>query len=539
MMQQHRLSDEQKRKGTTDSLKINVMPRVAQSAGSEQEAKKEQVRHSAQAPEGTGIGRETKKPVGRGLMDVADAKNGPVVGMGQPGQALTGPQLRGGPMVGAAWEGPGRVVRPGLPGQAAPRGGAAVPPLLPGPDRVRVPVRPRGSAAARRAGSGRLGPRAAPWLAALAVLALALLLPALLAWRVAAPAAPPDPAAAQAAEPPASAAVPPAAEASPPGAGVAVTPPAPPAGAELAEGVPVRVHLTRTGKIETVPLEQYVTGVLAAEMPADFELAALKAQAIAARTYIVRRLAMDETGDMAGRAADVNDTTAHQAYLSRTVLLAWPEQGKAAQLAKLQEAVRQTEGIVMTFHGQPITAVFFSSSGGYTENSEEYWSLKVPYLRSVASPWDAQIHPESKETIELPLTQLYRKLGQPVPKTVQSAIAVFAQEEGKKEMKLKVDKLFQILSWTTGRRVKEIRIGEKTYSGRELREKLELRSSQFTLALSGDKVKITTYGYGHGVGMSQWGANGMAKQGFTTTQILKHYYTGIDFEQASSFLKKI
>ncbi|WP_232436782.1 stage II sporulation protein D [Paenibacillus senegalimassiliensis] len=433
MMQQHRLTDEQKRKGTTDSLKINVMPRVAQSAGSEQEAKKEQVRHSAQAPEGTGIGRETKKPVGRGLVAVADAKNGPVVGMGQPGQALTGPQLRGGPMVGAAREGPGRAVRPGLP----------------------------------------------------------------------------------------------------------AAPPAPPAGAELAEGVPVRVHLTRTGKIETVPLEQYVTGVLAAEMPADFELAALKAQAIAARTYIVRRLARDETGDMAGRAADVNDTTAHQAYLSRAVLLAWPEQGKAAQLAKLQEAVRQTEGIVMTFRGQPITAVFFSSSGGYTENSEEYWSLKVPYLRSVASPWDAQIHPESKETIELPLTQLYRKLGQPVPKTVQSAIAVFAQEEGKKEMKLKVDKLFQILSWTTGRRVKEIRIGEKTYSGRELREKLELRSSQFTLALSGDKVKITTYGYGHGVGMSQWGANGMAKQGFTTTQILKHYYTGIDFEQASSFLKKI
>lgn len=555
MMQQHRPAEEQKRKGTADSLKINVMPRVAQSAGSEEKEKKKQVRHRAQAPEGTGIGRETKKPVGRGLVAVADAENGPAVGIGkrtvpeasplslragqsaQPGQALTGPQLRGGPAVGAAREGPGRGVRPGLSGQAAPRDGAAVPPLLPGPDRVRVPVRPRGSA--RRAGSGRRGPRAAPWLAALAVLALALLLPAMLAWRVAAPAAPPGPAAAQAAEPPASAAVPPAAETSPPGAGVAAAPPAPPAGAELTEGVPVRVHLTRTGKIETVPLEQYVTGVLAAEMPADFELAALKAQAIAARTYIVRRLAMDETGDMAGRAADVNDTTAHQAYLSRTVLMAWPEQGKAAQLAKLQEAVRQTEGIVMTFRGQPITAAFFSSSGGYTENSEEYWSLKVPYLRSVASPWDAQIHPESKETVELPLSQLYRKLGQPVPKTVQSAIAVFAQEEGKKEMKLKVDKLFQILSWTTGRRVKEIRIGEKTYSGRELREKLELRSSQFTLALSGDKVKITTYGYGHGVGMSQWGANGMAKQGFTTTQILKHYYTGIDFEQASSFLKKI
>lgn len=487
MTQQHRWTDEQKGKGTANSLKINVMPRVAPPASKEP------------------AGREERNKIG-----------------------------------------PDRVVWPGLAKQSAPgdrtgtapRDGAAVPPLLQGPARVRIPIRTRRSAAARRGGRGRRGPRAAPWLAALAVLALALLLPALLTWRAAAPATPPHLPAWQAAEPPASAAVPPAAKSGPPDAGAARSP-APPADGALADGVPVRVQLTRTGKIETVPLEQYVTGVLAAEMPADFELAALKAQAIAARTYIVRRLALDETGDMAGRAADVNDTTAHQAYLSRAVLMAWPEQGKAAQLAKLQEAVRQTEGIVMTFRGQPITAAFFSSTGGYTENSEEYWSLKVPYLRSVASPWDAQVHPESKETVEMPLGQLYRKLGQPVPKPVQSAIAAFAGGEGKKELGLKADKLFQTLSWTTGRRVKEIRIGEKTYSGRELREKLELRSSQFTLALNGDRVKITTYGYGHGVGMSQWGANGMARQGFTTTQILKHYYTGIAFGQASSFLEKI
>ncbi|WP_240472899.1 stage II sporulation protein D [Paenibacillus sanguinis] len=466
MMQQHRLIDEHKRKGTADSLKINIIPRVTQPAGREESDKMEAVKRRGKLSGGPGLPSDKEKPQGRGQVAVADTRSGRLLA--------------------------------GL----------------------------RGSAAARRAGSRRHGPPAAPWLAALAVLALALLLPALLTWRAAAPATPPDPAAAQAAEPGPRDARP-------------AAPPAPPADVALADGVPVRVHLTRTGKIETVPLEQYVTGVLAAEMPADFELAALKAQAIAARTYIVRRLAMDETGDMAGKAADVNDTTAHQAYLSRVVLMTWPKQGKAAQLAKLQEAVRQTEGIVMTFRGQPITAAFFSSSGGHTENSEEYWSLKVPYLRSVASPWDAEVHPESKETIEMPLAQLYRKLGQPIPKTVQSAIAAFAQGEGGKEFKLKADKLFQTLSWTTGRRVKEFRIGDKTYSGRELREKLELRSSQFTLALDGDKVKITTYGYGHGVGMSQWGANGMARQGFTTTQILKHYYTGIDFGQASSFLEKI
>ncbi|MNN69379.1 Amidase enhancer precursor [compost metagenome] len=92
-------------------------------------------------------------------------------------------------------------------------------------------------------------------------------------------------------------------------------------------------------------------------------------------------------------------------------------------------------------------------------------------------------------------------------------------------------KTFQIISTTSGKRVKEIRVGDQIYTGREVREKLGLKSSQFSIATSKSEVKITTYGSGHGVGMSQWGANGMAKEGYTTTQILKHYYTGISFQQ--------
>ncbi|MCT2197092.1 stage II sporulation protein D, partial [Paenibacillus sp. p3-SID1389] len=338
------------------------------------------------------------------------------------------------------------------------------------------------------------------------------------------------------------AAVPPAAEPRPQDAARAEAPPAQPdaADAAAAGGPPVRVYLTRTGVVETVPLEQYVTGVLAAEMPADFELAALKAQAIAARTFIVQRLAAGEPSGTGSKDADVNDTANHQVYLPRAELEEWPSRGKGAELEKLRQAVRQTAGIVMTFRGQPITASFFSSSGGYTENSEEYWSLKIPYLRSVPSPWDAAINPNNRETVEMPLTQLYAKLGQKVPEPVQTALAALDQGEAQAKAaasKLSADKLFKILSWTTGRRVKEIRIGDKVYTGREVREKLDLRSSQFTLAVAGDTVKITTYGYGHGVGMSQWGANGMAKEGYTTTQILKHYYTGISFQQVSHFLK--
>ncbi len=410
--------------------------------------------------------------------------------------------------------------------------------VVPPETRVRVSVRTRPRRTLSRLGRRWFGGTGAAPVAA-ALLALALLLPALIAWRTAqAPAVRHDPAAAQTP----SAAVPPAAEPRSEDAARAEAPPAQPdaADAAAAGGPPVRVYLTRTGVVETVPLEQYVTGVLAAEMPADFELAALKAQAIAARTFIVQRLAAGETSGTGNKAADVNDTIEHQVYLPRSELEEWPNRGKGAELKKLREAVRQTAGIVMTFRGQPITASFFSSSGGYTENSEEYWSLKIPYLRSVPSPWDAAINPNNRETVEMPLPQLYAKLGQKVPEPVQTALAALDQGETEAKAaasKLSADKLFKILSWTTGHRVKEIRIGDKVYTGREVREKLDLRSSQFTLAVTGDTVKITTYGYGHGVGMSQWGANGMAKEGYTTTQILKHYYTGISFQQVSHFLK--
>ncbi|MGG1936884.1 stage II sporulation protein D [Paenibacillus macerans] len=396
-----------------------------------------------------------------------------------------------------------------------------------GTDRVRVSVRTRKPPIRRQAGGW--GGRRAAWQAALAALALALLLPALHAWRAAhAPAARTDPAAVPG-TPPAAVQAP-----APPGAAGANPPQAGEAPAPLAD-TPVRVYLSRTGAVETVPLEQYVTGVIAAEMPADFELAALKAQAIAARTFIVRRLAAGDTSGVPAENADVTDTVDHQVYLSRSVLNAWKTDGKAEQLAKLQEAVRQTQGIVMTYRGQPITASFFSSSGGYTENSEEYWSLKIPYLRSVPSPWDASVNPGNRETVRLPVAELFGKLGQEMPEDVK---AVFGSGGTNRQASASLKAApFKVLSWTTGRRVKEVRVGGKAYTGREVREKLGLRSSQFTMTLDAGEVKITTYGYGHGVGMSQWGANGMAKQGFTATQILKHYYTGIAFQQASHFLK--
>ncbi|WP_336787400.1 stage II sporulation protein D [Paenibacillus sp. MMO-177] len=283
----------------------------------------------------------------------------------------------------------------------------------------------------------------------------------------------------------------------------------------------ITVYLTKEQRTERIALETYVRGVVAGEMPADFELEALKAQAIAARTYIVRRLELDDHSGMpatgAGSRADVTDTIDHQIYVSLDKLKElWPKDEQESRMAKLNEAVSETRGEVITYEGEPIQAVFFSTSNGYTENSEQYFQEELPYLRSVASPWDKQISPRYQDTVKLQLSDFYARLGL----------------AGKKKP------VIRILDKTEGNRIADIRIDGKTYTGREVREKLGLASSEFTWKLDGDEIDITTFGYGHGVGMSQWGANGMAEEGKSAEQIVTYYYTGTKVEQASKLAAK-
>ncbi|NUU76971.1 stage II sporulation protein D [Paenibacillus xylanilyticus] len=285
----------------------------------------------------------------------------------------------------------------------------------------------------------------------------------------------------------------------------------------------VRVYLSATGTTMNLPLEEYVTGVVAAEMPAEFKLEALKAQAIAARTFIVRRLAAHDTSGVPSGDADVTDTVNHQVFLPPDqVKDEWTRLGKAKEWEKLQQAVRESRDAVMTYQGKAITASFFSTSNGYTENAEDVWGNVVPYLKSVASPWDKTLAPKFEETVTMKRSEILQKLNLDA-----SAIPVTAQEGGS---------WMEVLSTTEGHRIKEMQIAGKTFSGPEVRKLLGLRSSQFSWKAEGDEIQITTYGYGHGVGMSQWGANGMAQEGHTATQILKHYYTGISFGQASKML---
>lgn len=170
--------------------------------------------------------------------------------------------------------------------------------------------------------------------------------------------------------------------------------------------------------------------------------------------------------------------------------------------------------------GQGNHRILFSTSNGYTENAEDVWGNAVPYLQSVDSPWDKNLAPGFKQTVTMKRNEILQKLN-------LDAIPVTGQKGGS---------WMEVLSTTKGHRIKEMQIAGETFSGPEVRKLLGLRSSQFSWKTTGDEIQITTYGYGHGVGMSQWGANGMAQEGHTATQILKHYYTGISFGQASKML---
>ncbi len=278
--------------------------------------------------------------------------------------------------------------------------------------------------------------------------------------------------------------------------------------------VNVPVYLTKERRIETVPLESYVRGVVAGEMPANFEPEALKAQAIAARTYIVRRMMEHDFSNVPVKGAWVTDAVDHQAYVSEQDLKKkWNFIEYGRNMDKINEAVNETKDLIITYEGKPIVPAFFSTSNGYTENSEDYWGEYVPYLRSVPSPWDKNLSPRYKETVTIDYLSALRKLG------VDRAAGAGAG--------------FTVMATTAGHRIKKLKIGDKTFTGREVREKLGLHSTQFVWQVQGNELKVTTFGFGHGVGMSQWGANGMAKQGKTAEDILKYYYRGVRIEKAS------
>lgn len=264
----------------------------------------------------------------------------------------------------------------------------------------------------------------------------------------------------------------------------------------------VSVMRSKSKQVENVPLETYVLRVVASEMPTDFELEALKAQSLAARTYIVNHLLLD--GEKKG--SKVTDTVQHQVYQDDTELRkAWGNDYDQ-KMKKLKKAVAETSGEIITYEKKPITPAFFSTSNGYTENSEDYWENELPYLRSVESPWD-ETSPKYLDQVIVTTDELNEKLGTNIPKGNKIDIRV---------------------SRTKSNRVDRLEIHSETFSGRDIREKLELSSSDFSIEQKQDHFIFKTRGYGHGVGMSQYGANGMAKEGKKYDDIIHYYYKGVE-----------
>lgn len=255
-------------------------------------------------------------------------------------------------------------------------------------------------------------------------------------------------------------------------------------------------------KEENPNMESYIIGVVAAEMPVSFEKEALKAQAVAARTYAYRQI---------GNSLNIVPENIGQAYISVDEMKKRWGSSFQKNYEKVSSAVYETKNEIMVFNGEPILAAFHSTSGGVTESSENVWSEKLSYLQSVDSHEDenAPNFLFNSEFSESDFKERFKKQG-----------CVFSSD-------LKND--ISILERSNAGYVKQIKIGGKVFKGSVVRQILSLRSTNFTISFSNSKIIFTTKGYGHGAGMSQYGAEFIAKEGKSYKEILTHYYYGVEF----------
>lgn len=255
----------------------------------------------------------------------------------------------------------------------------------------------------------------------------------------------------------------------------------------------IYIKLNNGGEIQNIELEEYIIGVVAAEMPASFNVEALKAQAIAARTYAMKKTSEGKT---------LVNSTADQVYKTIAQMKSIWGNEYNYYYNRIKDAVNATQGLVLKYNGEYIDAQYSAMTNGKTELPEYVWSFSRPYLQCVSSSWDEQVK-NFKVTKNFSYDAVSTALGQIITKDTE----------------------VEVLSRTVSGRVEKIKIGDITYTGVEVRSKLGLRSTDFTIEF-GDSITITTKGYGHGVGMSQYGANVAANEGYTYQEILSHYYVG-------------
>ena len=272
-----------------------------------------------------------------------------------------------------------------------------------------------------------------------------------------------------------------------------------------------------TGEVEEVALDTYLCNVVSAEMPADFELEALKAQAVVARTYTIYKIQnkKHENSDIC------DDSSCCQAWVSKEERFSrWDEDKRESNWDKIEQSVNETKGKIITYNGAPINAFFHSNSGGTTELPVNVWGggSEYPYLQVVETAGEEGY-------------------------TQYSSEATFTQDELIEKLKSKYEDItidfnnnddLKILDYTDSGRVKTVKFGNHELSGTETRSLFDLRSTNFEIIKEDGNVKFSVKGYGHGVGMSQTGANSLAKEGKNYEDIIKHFYVGVEISDVNS-----
>ena len=281
----------------------------------------------------------------------------------------------------------------------------------------------------------------------------------------------------------------------------------------------IKVYDTRTQEVVKLSLEDYVKGVVAAEMPGEFHIEALKAQAVASRTYALHKMNKFNEGHPDHPQAPLCTGVHCQAFLSiKELEEAHSKKWMNKYWAKIEEAVEDTAGEVIYYGKEIAEPLYHSTSGGMTEDVRDVFSNDSPYLKSVSSPYEEGA-PKFKDISTFKVDEFLSKLKKKYP--------------GVNITKENLPEKVKLVERSESGRIKKVMIDGQVVSGSEIREIFNLNSTNFKIIYNPktEMVDIETIGYGHGVGMSQWGANGMGKKGKKYKDILKHYYTGVEIKK--------
>lgn len=275
----------------------------------------------------------------------------------------------------------------------------------------------------------------------------------------------------------------------------------------------IRLFHTETGEVEELDLDTYLYGVVSSEMPASFEMEALKAQSIVARTYTVYQI---KNGGKHENADLCDSALCCQAWITKENRMArWEENLREEYWNKIVKAVNETKGKFILYNGEPINALFHSNSGGTTELSVNVWGGDFPYF----------------QTVETSGEDAYTSFTSGMEVSKDELVKIMLEKYSNFEIDFSKEDCIKIIERTDSGRVKKMQIGNTKISGTEARTLFKLKSAKFDFEMDENSVKFSVLGYGHGVGLSQCGSDALAKQGKNCDEIIKFYYKDVEISE--------